>query len=84
MRLAHALIGLSALLVLGACARLGEAEPPQVRLADIRLLEGGLLEQRFRVDLRLGNPNDFDLPLDGLTFELELNDRPFGASRARP
>lgn len=77
MRFPHALLGLAALLLLGACARLGEVEPPQVRLADIRLLESGLFEQRFRVDLRLGNPNDFDLALGGLTFELELNDLPF-------
>ncbi len=77
MRFPHALMGLAALFALGACARLGEAEPPQVHLADIRLLPSGLFEQRFRVDLRLGNPNDFDLALGGLTFELELNDMPF-------
>jgi LEA14-like dessication related protein len=70
-------MGLAALLALAACTRLGEVEPPQVHLADIRLLPGGLLEQRFQVDLRFGNPNDFDLALDGLTFELELNDMPF-------
>jgi len=77
MRFPHALRGLAALLARGACTRRGEAEPPQVHLADIRLLESGLFEQRFRVDLRLGNPNDFDLALGGLTFELELNDMPF-------
>ena len=66
MRFPHALMGLAALLALGACARLGEAEPLRVHLADIRLLPGGLLEQRFQVELRLGNPNDFDLALDGL------------------
>ena len=77
MRFSHALMGLAALLALGACTRLGGAEPLQVHLADIRLLPGGLFEQRFQVDLRFGNPNDFDLALDGLTFELELNDVPF-------
>ena len=77
MRFPHALMGLAALLALAACARLGEAEPLRVQLADIRLLPGGLLEQRFQVELRLGNPNDFDLALDGLTFALELNDMPF-------
>ncbi len=77
MRFPHVLMGLVALLALAACTRLGGAEPPQVHLTDIRLLPGGLLEQRFQVDLRLGNPNDFDLELDGLTFEVELNDRPF-------
>lgn len=63
--------------VLAACAALRDAEPPQVRLADLRLLQSGLFEQRLQVDLRVGNPNDFDLPLDGLTFELTLNDEPF-------
>ncbi len=77
MRFLNVLMGLAVLLALAACTRLGGAEPPQVHLTDIRLLPGGLLEQRFQVDLRLGNPNDFDLALDGLTFEVELNDMPF-------
>jgi LEA14-like dessication related protein len=77
MRFLHALMGLAALLALAACAQIGEMRSPQVHVVDIRLLQGGLLEQRFRVDLRIGNPNDFDLPLDGLTFELDLNGRHF-------
>ena len=36
-----------------------------------------LFEQRFQVDLRIGNPNDFDLPLDGLTFDLDVNGEDF-------
>ncbi len=77
MRFLHALMGLAALFALAACAQIGEMRSPQVHVVDIRLLQGGLLEQRFRVDLRIGNPNDFDLPLDGLTFELDLNGRHF-------
>jgi LEA14-like dessication related protein len=50
---------------------------PEVRVADLELIEGGLFEQRFRVVLRVLNPNDFDLPLDGLRFALSLNERPF-------
>ncbi len=77
MRFSHALIGLIAFLGLAACAQVREAEPPRVRLSDLRLIPGGLLEQRFQVELRLANPNDFDLDLDGLTFALVLNGRPF-------
>lgn len=73
----RAVAGLLALLVLAACAQIGEMRSPQVHVVDIRLLQSGLLEQRFRVELRIGNPNDFDLPLDGLTFELDLNGRRF-------
>lgn len=68
---------LAMLLLLSACSTTGEPVPPQVRVVDLRLLESGVFEQRFEIDLRIGNPNDFDLPLDGLTFELEVNDADF-------
>ena len=53
------------------------AELPQVTLSDVRLLGGGLMEQRLMVELRIANPNNFDLPLEGLTVNLNVNDRPF-------
>ncbi|MHA1151827.1 MAG: LEA type 2 family protein [Alphaproteobacteria bacterium] len=77
MRHFRAFAGALAVLALAACAQIGDLRSPQVHVVDIRLLQSGLLEQRFRVDLRIGNPNDFDLPLDGLTFELDLNGRHF-------
>jgi len=75
-----------AALMLAACSALPTGlEAPKVSVADIRLAGGGLLEQRFRLTLRVHNPNDRDLPLDGLSFVLELNDMEFaqGAS-SRP
>jgi len=69
--------GLAAPLLLAACGVTGDPVPPQVRLADLRLLDAGLFEQRFELDLRVGNPNDFALPLDGLTFDLEVNGEAF-------
>lgn len=56
-----------------------EVRPPQVSLADIRPIGAGLLEQRYEAVLRLRNPNDFDVPLDGLRYALELNGQPFGS-----
>lgn len=67
----------AALLLLLAACGLGEPQPPQVQVVNIQLLESSLFEQRFQVDLRLGNPNDFDLPIDGLTFDLDVNDEDF-------
>ncbi len=64
------------MLLLAACSG-GDPLPPQVRVVDLELLESTLFEQRFRIDLRIGNPNDFDLPLDGLTFDLEVNGADF-------
>ena len=61
-----------------SCAALGtRAEPPNVVLANIRLVDATLLAQHYRLDLQLQNPNDFDLVIDGLAAELLLNDHLF-------
>ncbi len=77
MRKIASLIGLGFLLVLSACASLENALPPQVQITDIRLLDGGFIVQELEAELLVKNPNNFDLPLEGLTFTLELNDQPF-------
>lgn len=38
-------------------------------------LGGTLFEQRVQVDLRVSNPNDFDLNVTGLDFTLHLNNK---------
>jgi len=67
------------LIVIAGCARFGDAIPPQVRLADMRPLTGGLLEQRFRLDLRVTNPNDFALDIRAISVDLDLNGQPFAS-----
>ncbi len=67
------------LVVIAGCARFGDAIPPQVRLADLRPLSGGLLEQRFRLDLRVTNPNDFALDIRAVSVDLDLNGQPFAS-----
>lgn len=65
-------------LLLAACAALpGRIEPPRVTLADVRPSQVGLLEQRFRLSLRIQNPNDLALPLEGLDFAVQINGKPF-------
>jgi len=69
---------------LTGCASLGGyRETPRVSLVSIEPLELGLLEQRYRLVLRILNPNSIDLPLAGLSYSLEVNDREFayGVSR---
>jgi LEA14-like dessication related protein len=73
-----------ALLVLAGCAALPiNAVPPKVSVAGIDIKSLGLFEQHFDVSLRLANPNDFDLGIEALEFELELNGRPFAKGLAR-
>ncbi len=75
---------LCAPLFLIGCQSAADLEPPRVSLADIRLLPSGLLEQRFELDLRITNPNNVDVPLDGLSFNLVLNDAQFADGVSNP
>lgn len=65
-----------ALLLLAACAG-GLAQKPEISLASLDLVGFGLFEQRFLLKLRIENPNDVDLPIEGLSFDVELNGEPF-------
>ena len=47
------------------CATVDETVPLKVNLVNITPASSGVFEQRFLVDLRLSNPNNFDIPLDG-------------------
>ena len=63
--------------LVSACAGGAIDQPPEVNLVDIRPLDAGLFEQRMGVTLRISNPNDGNLPIDGCRFALELNGQPF-------
>lgn len=55
------------------------AEPLQVTLSDVRLVDATLLEQTYRLRLRLNNPNPFDVDIVGLQYTLEMNGRDFAS-----
>lgn len=66
------------LALLSGCAGLaGLREKPTVTLAGLDLLEVGLFEQRFALKLRVQNPNDVELPINGLSFDVALNGQAF-------
>ena len=58
-------------------------ERPKVSLAGLTLIDANLFEQRFGLKLRVQNPNDIALPVQALTYDLELNDKAFGSGVAR-
>ena len=64
---------------LAGCASPDKAVGPEVHLVNLKPVSAGLLEQRFEADLRIVNPNDFDIDLDGLTFDLDVNDTDFAS-----
>ena len=71
-------LAVSFLASLSSCAILsGHIEPPSVHVASVSLINATLFEQQYRLGLRLQNPNDVDLPISALSYEIEVNDKPF-------
>ena len=76
-------LAILALLLLGfgpaGCATVPEEEilPPRINLSDLRIVESNGFEQQVELDLRLSNPNNFDIDLEGLSFALEVNESHF-------
>lgn len=47
-------------------------EPPKVSLVDMQLAQSSLFEQQFDIKLRVKNPNNKEIPLNGLKFDIYL------------
>jgi len=74
------------LFTVAGCAGMGQRmEPPQVKLANLRVEEFSVLETVFEIHLRLFNTNDTALQIKGLQCELDINGQPFamGVSDAK-
>jgi LEA14-like dessication related protein len=78
-----ALLVLLAMLVSGCAGPGVYREAPRVTLVSIQPKEMGVLEQRYGLQLRILNPNDTALPVKGMQYALQINDREFayGVSR---
>ncbi len=63
------------LVLLSSCALFDQAyEQPAVHLVKIEALSSHGFEQRFRVDLKIINPNSSSLSISGMSYTLKLND----------
>ncbi len=73
------LIGLICACCLTACAVLGgKFEAPHLAVIKVDLVDSDILSQRFKVRLRVQNPNSRALPVRGITCKLELAGDEFG------
>ncbi len=61
------------------CATLPPAEPPDVSIAGLTLGQSGPFEDKLWVDLRLANPNAFEIAIERLDFDLEINQEHFAS-----
>lgn len=72
------LLCISALLLLSGCASLTDVvdfDDPQVELLGIEPMRGQGMEARFRVRLRIVNPNGIPLAIDGMAYDVFLRDK---------
>jgi LEA14-like dessication related protein len=71
---ARRLVAGAAALLAASCASM---QAPSVTLSDLRFEKSTLFEQRMLTTLRVQNPNEFDLDVEGVAFDLEVNGQPF-------
>jgi LEA14-like dessication related protein len=66
-----------------ACATVPpDMERPKISIANIVPKDIAVFEQRFDVQLRIQNPNDQELGINGLRCDIEFNDKEFGSGMA--
>ncbi len=70
--------GLLGTLLLGGCSLVPKFEKPTLELVSLKLADGNLLSQRFNVRLKVLNPNDRALPVNGLRYTVEIDGKAFG------
>ena len=77
VRIQSHLITLVALALAGCAALPTNLETPEVSFVGLRAVEATVFEQRLEVRMKVHNPNDIELPVNGLDVDIELADEPF-------
>jgi len=73
------LLLLAAALLAGCASMENRKEWVKVTVTNLRILDSTLMEQRYLVTLRLQNRHNEELPVAGMSFDLELNDKDFAS-----
>jgi len=67
------------LAVLGACtAIVPHFEHPQLSVAAVEVRDATLIEQHLKVRMHVLNPNDRELPIEGISYTMQLGGEDFG------
>ncbi len=69
---------LATLFLLAGCQTLGSLEAPEVSVSGINLNKVSLFEQEWGLTLRARNPNDRELTLKSMDYEIYVNGEKFG------
>jgi LEA14-like dessication related protein len=63
---------LIALLALSACAFAPKLEKPRLNLVSVQMTSADMFNQQFIVRMNVQNPNDRDLPVNGIDYKIFL------------
>jgi len=67
------LLALTMLISLGACSSMvPKLESPRLKVVDVAMTSGDVFNQNFRVRVNVENPNDRELPIKGIDYQLFL------------
>jgi LEA14-like dessication related protein len=70
---ARALVLSTALVLLAACTSMGpKLESPRLSLVGIQVMSADMFAQRFKVRVLVVNPNEIELPVRGLEYQILL------------
>ncbi|MCW8864607.1 MAG: LEA type 2 family protein [Colwellia sp.] len=67
------LLFVAVMFFLSSCATMNlDYEEPSVELISFKVLPANGFEQNFAIGLKLTNPNDFELPINGISYRLNV------------
>jgi LEA14-like dessication related protein len=83
------LMPIAALAVVALCASCSslapKVDPPRLTIVSVGMVSADMFAQQFRVRLHVQNPNDRDLPVNGIEYQLFLEGDSFAeGTAARP
>lgn len=68
-------------LCLGGCA-VARLQPPHLQVLEVGLVGASLLRQDLRLRMRVQNPNDVELPVRGISYEVQLSGETFASGES--
>jgi LEA14-like dessication related protein len=70
---------LATLFALASCSTLGsKLEPPTFDLTGVQMTSGDMFSQRFKLHVKIQNPNDIEVPVESIEYTLFLMGDRFG------
>lgn len=73
---------LALLLLAGSGCAMTRLQPPQLQVVEVGLVGASVLSQQLRLRMRVHNPNDAELPVRGISYEVQLSGETFASGES--